>query len=86
MADAKQSSKVDISGDGGVFKELLREGVGDEKPTNGCMVSVHYTGKLVDGTVFDSSYNSGEPIEFTVGKGMYSSYRFSILIQELPLT
>jgi peptidylprolyl isomerase len=31
-------------------------------------VKVHYTGKLADGTVFDSS-QEGEPLEFTIGTG-----------------
>lgn len=32
-------------------------------------VKVHYTGKLKDGQVFDSSVERGEPIEFTLGQG-----------------
>lgn len=35
---------------------------------HGDTVKVHYTGKLADGTVFDSSANE-EPLEFTIGQG-----------------
>lgn len=37
---------------------------------NGKTVCVHYSGALEDGTVFDSSYGRGEPIEFPLGAGM----------------
>jgi FKBP-type peptidyl-prolyl cis-trans isomerase len=47
---------------------VIEEGTGD-KPTNGKKVKVHYTGKLEDGTVFDSSVKRGVPIEFTLGVG-----------------
>lgn len=40
-----------------------------EKPETGKNVKVHYTGKLLDGTVFDSSVERGEPIEFPLGVG-----------------
>jgi FKBP-type peptidyl-prolyl cis-trans isomerase len=35
----------------------------------GKTVSVHYAGKLTDGTVFDSSYARNEPIQFVLGAG-----------------
>lgn len=52
----------------GLWIELLSEGKG-AKPKAGKMVSVHYTGRLLDGRVFDSSYSRNEPIQFNVGIG-----------------
>ena len=49
----------------GLQYKVLVEGKGDS-PTLGNSVSVHYTGRLLDGTVFDSSIERGEPAEFPV--------------------
>jgi FKBP-type peptidyl-prolyl cis-trans isomerase len=45
----------------GLQYELLSEGTG-EKPGPGDSVLVHYRGETIDGSVFDSSYESGEPL------------------------
>lgn len=44
------------------------EGTGDEAII-GSRVVVHYTGKFVDGTVFDSSLARNEPFQFVLGGG-----------------
>ena len=52
----------------GLFYNITKEGTG-LSPTKGSKVSVHYKGSLIDGSVFDSSYQRNEPIEFSVGIG-----------------
>ena len=47
----------------GLQYEVLKQGKG-KCPTAEQTVKVHYEGTLIDGTVFDSSYQRGEPIEF----------------------
>ena len=47
----------------GLQYEVLVAGKGP-KPTAESTVKVHYEGTLIDGTIFDSSYQRGEPIEF----------------------
>lgn len=48
--------------------ETTQEGSGPAAEA-GDTLRVHYEGRLTNGTVFDSSYNRGEPIEFEVGTG-----------------
>ncbi len=48
---------------------VVEEGTGEATPSKGDMIQAHYTGKLLDGTKFDSSYDRGEPITFPVGQG-----------------
>ncbi|MBU3845597.1 MAG: FKBP-type peptidyl-prolyl cis-trans isomerase [Candidatus Acinetobacter avistercoris] len=47
----------------GLQYKVTQAGTG-KQPTTTSVVTVHYTGKLLDGKVFDSSVERGEPIEF----------------------
>lgn len=49
----------------GLQYEVINEGTG-KQPVGSDSVTVHYTGKLIDGTVFDSSVERGEPATFGV--------------------
>lgn len=57
-----------ITTESGLKYIVEAEGTGDS-PKVGDMVKVHYTGKLLDGTKFDSSVDRGNPIDFPVGQG-----------------
>lgn len=48
----------------GLQYKVLEAGAGDVHPNSADKVRVHYHGTLIDGTVFDSSVNRGEPISF----------------------
>ncbi len=49
---------------------IIMEEEGDgPKPVAGQTVKVHYTGMMLDGTVFQSSVERNEPIEFVLGQG-----------------
>ena len=52
----------------GLLKEDEKIGTGPEAKA-GDHVSVHYTGRLLDGTKFDSSLDRNEPFDFTLGAG-----------------
>ena len=60
------SSKVDvITTQSGLQYRILVEGNGS-KPTTDNTVEVHYEGRLIDGVIFDSSIQRGEPAQFGV--------------------
>jgi peptidylprolyl isomerase len=52
----------------GLMYIILKEGNG-ATPTSGALIEAHYTGRLLDGTKFDSSVDRGKPFLFVVGKG-----------------
>jgi len=51
----------------GIYYEVLKTGEGG-KPGPGAQVSMHYTGTLLDGTVFDSSRDRDQTFNFVLGK------------------
>lgn len=53
---------------GGVKYETLKEGTGPVAHA-GQQITIHYTGRLTDGTVFDSSYSRNAPLTRPIGLG-----------------
>jgi len=51
----------------GLQYKILQAGSG-AKPTSADIVSVHYRGSFIDGTIFDSSYERGKPQEFPLNR------------------
>jgi FKBP-type peptidyl-prolyl cis-trans isomerase FkpA len=73
----EQADLLQYLKDNGINQEPLPSGLiyietkkgNGPKPESGKEVSVHYTGMFMNGKVFDSSIERGEPISFPVGKG-----------------
>ncbi|MEF9924694.1 MAG: FKBP-type peptidyl-prolyl cis-trans isomerase [Muribaculaceae bacterium] len=64
LADNSKRDEVHVTATGLQY-EILKEG-NNVHPSAGDQVEVHYTGKLIDGTVFDSSVERGTPVTFGV--------------------
>lgn len=56
-----------VTTESGLQYEILQAGEGDS-PSAESIVNTHYHGTLIDGSVFDSSVERGEPIEFAVNQ------------------
>jgi len=67
LAKNKTKSGVKTTASGLQY-EVLKKGAGGAKPKATSTVRVHYHGTLTDGTVFDSSVQRGEPIEFALNQ------------------
>ncbi|WCL82012.1 FKBP-type peptidyl-prolyl cis-trans isomerase [Saprospira sp. CCB-QB6] len=65
LAENAKRPEVKVT-ESGLQYEVLKEGVGG-KPSISNKVKVHYHGTLIDGTVFDSSVDRGQPISFPLG-------------------
>ena len=63
----KLSEGATVTSSGLAYK-VINKGSGTIHPSAKSTVRVHYTGKLVDGTIFDSSVQRGEPVEFPLNR------------------
>jgi cyclophilin family peptidyl-prolyl cis-trans isomerase len=54
--------------DSGLRYRILFPGSGSERPAYGTQVTVHYTGQRLNGLVFDSSVQRGQPARFEIGR------------------
>lgn len=66
LADNAKQDGVKVTASGLQYL-VVKEGTG-RKPGPNDVVTVHYEGRLIDGTVFDSSIERGEPATFAVGQ------------------
>lgn len=57
-----------VSTSSGLMYIVLKQGEG-ETPKRGALIEAHYTGRLLDGTKFDSSVDRGRPFHFALGSG-----------------
>lgn len=65
LAENAKRDEVTVT-ESGLQYEVITAAEG-EKPSQASTVRVHYHGTLVNGDVFDSSYDRGQPAEFPVG-------------------
>ena len=63
LEDNAKQPGVQVTSSGLQYK-VMREGTGKKPADANAEVEVHYKGMLIDGTVFDSSYDRGETISF----------------------
>lgn len=63
--EANKAKPGVVTTESGLQYQIIRPGSG-AKPAETDRVRVNYHGKLLDGTVFDSSYERGEPVEFAL--------------------
>ncbi|MGR5236906.1 FKBP-type peptidyl-prolyl cis-trans isomerase [Vibrio alfacsensis] len=77
-----------ITTESGLQYLVLEKGTGDVHPTANSKVKVHYHGTLIDGTVFDSSVNRGEPISFGLNqviKGWQEGVQYMVVGEKIRL-
>jgi peptidylprolyl isomerase len=69
LAEYLANNKIEaVPTESGLYYVVTEPGNG-EKPEVGKPVTMHYTGKLLNGTVFDSSVERNQPFQFVLGVG-----------------
>lgn len=66
IEELKKADMKIVTTPSGLSYKVVKKGKGSVRPTEADRVKVNYTGRLIDGTVFDSSVERGEPAEFDV--------------------
>ncbi|MCL4156484.1 UNVERIFIED_CONTAM: hypothetical protein GTU68_043820 [Idotea baltica] len=79
LAENKEKKGV-VTTESGLQYEILREGKGAQ-PEESSTVNVHYKGTLIDGTVFDSSYERNQPADFPVA-GVIPGFSEGLLLMK----
>ena len=64
--ERKSEEEGIVALDSGILMRQLEKGTGDRRPQLNSVVSVHYTGRLIDGTVFDTTDGQDIPACFRV--------------------
>lgn len=64
LAENKKRPSVKVT-KSGLQYEIIKQGAG-AKPTKKDKISCHYAGSFIDGTEFENSYKSGQPVSFYV--------------------
>lgn len=76
--EANKAKEGVVTTESGLQYRVITEGTG-VKPKATDTVTVHYAGKLLDGTEFDSSYTRQEPVEFPVN-GVIAGWTEALLL------
>lgn len=79
--DKKKAEAGIHATDSGILYEIEVEGDG-EKPVETDKVRVHYEGKTIDGEIFDSSYERGQPAEFPLNRVIAG---WTEILQQMPV-
>jgi len=82
LAQLQTEPDYQITEEGIVYKVISSGEDGAMTPSFNSNVRVHYEGKLIDGTIFDSSYQRGQPAEFPLDRVIRG---WNIIVQKMKV-